>query len=234
MSIYQLSAFVAFASLIFSIVIFALRWQAMTKLPFLKNDRSAPKDSALKGIVYAFTLGMAPWAKESTRIHRLAYMRGIAFHVGIFAGLAALIASPWFDAIPFVIRALFAAITGAGALMGAAGGVMRIAEENLRGISTRDDHAAVWLVSFWLAVTAIALIYNALAPVMFIVSAVMLVYAPVSKIRHCIYFYYARLFYGLHIGRRGVVSGLVEHSIPFHATENRRPIIASGKPAHPV
>lgn len=219
----------AFAALITSITIFAARWKQMTKLPFLKNDKSNPKDSALKGILYAFTLGMAPWAKESTRIHAIAYSRGIAFHVGIFAGLAALLASPWFDDIPFAIRALFAIVTGLGAIMGAAGGVMRIAEHNLRGISTPDDHAAVWLVSLWLAAMAGALLAGAFVPAMYIISAIMLLYAPISKIRHCIYFYFARLFYGLHIGRRGVVSGLVEHSIPFRAVANRHAHIAGRK-----
>lgn len=217
MTIQFLTAIIAFAALSISIGVFALRWQKMTELPYLKNDKSEPKDSALKGILYAFTLGMAPWAKESTRIHAIAYMRGIAFHVGIFAGLAVLIASPWFANIPFAIRAFFAILTGLGAIMGVAGGVMRVAEHNLRGISTRDDHAAVWLVSLWLAVTAAALILSAFVPVMYIVSAAMLLYAPISKIRHCIYFYFARLFYGLHIGRRGVVGGLYEHSILFRA-----------------
>lgn len=217
MTLQSLTTLIAFGALILSLAIFASRWQAMTKLPFLKNDRSDPKDSAVKGILYAFTLGMAPWAKESTRIHAIAYTRGIVFHIGIFAGLGALIASPWFDAIPFAVRALFAILVGFSAIMGAAGGVMRIAEHNLRGISTPDDHAAVWLVSLWLGVMAIALVFVPLIPAMYIVSAVMLLYAPISKIRHCIYFYFARLFYGLHIGRRGVVSGLIEHSIPFRA-----------------
>ncbi len=211
------SGILAFAALLVSVTLFAARWNQMTKLPFLKNDKSDPKDSASKGILYAFTLGMAPWAKESTRIHAIAYSRGIAFHVGIFAGLAALLASPWLDSIPFSIRALFAIVTGLGAIMGAAGGVMRIAEHNLRGISTSDDHAAVWLVSLWLAAMAGGLLASAFVPAMYIVSAIMLLYAPISKIRHCIYFYFARLFYGLHIGRRGVVSGLVEHSVPFRA-----------------
>ncbi len=217
MNLQLITGALALAALVFSVGVFASRWRAMTKLPFLKNDKSDPKDSAVKGILYAFTLGMAPWAKESTRIHMLAYTRGIAFHVGIFAGLAALVASPWFDAIPFVIRGLFAVIIGFSATMGAAGGVMRVAEHNLRGISTRDDHASVWLVSLWLAATASALISNAFVPAMYVVGAAMLLYAPISKIRHCIYFYFARLFYGLHIGRRGVVSGLIEHAIPFRA-----------------
>ncbi len=209
MTIQYLTAVLAFMALAISIGVFAARWQTQVKLPYLKKDLSSPKDSALKGILYAFTLGMAPWAKESTRIHMLAYTRGIAFHIGIFAGLAALIASPWLDALPFALRVLCAALTAFGALMGAAGGVARVAEHNLRGISTRDDHAAVWLVTLWLAATAIALLASAFLPALYIIGAAMLLYAPIGKIRHCIYFYFARVFYGLHIGRRGVVSGLI-------------------------
>jgi hypothetical protein len=214
MNISLLTGALALGALVFSIGVFALRWQKMTRLPYIKNDKSNPKDASLKGIAYAFTLGMAPWAKESTRVHMLAYLRGIAFHVGIFAGLAALVASPWLDAIPFAIRAPFAALIAFGALMGAAGGIMRVAEHNLRGISTRDDHAAVWLVTLWLSATAIALVASTFLPAMYVIGGAMLVYAPLSKIRHCIYFYFARLFYGLHIGRRGVVRGLIEHALP--------------------
>lgn len=217
MSINFITGALALVALGFSVGVFALRWQKMTRLPYTKNDKSDPKDSALGGILYAFTLGMAPWAKESTRIHMMAYTRGIAFHIGIFAGLAALMASPWLEIIPLWIRVIFAMITAIGALMGAAGSILRVVEHNLRGISTRDDHASVWLVSLWLAATASALISNAFVPAMYVVGAAMLLYAPLGKIRHCIYFYFARLFYGLHIGRRGVVDGLIEHAIPFRA-----------------
>jgi hypothetical protein len=53
------------------------------------------KGSPAQGILYAFTLGMAPWAKESARWHWVAYIRGIIVHVSIFAAAAFLIASPW-------------------------------------------------------------------------------------------------------------------------------------------
>lgn len=217
MTIQFITAAFAFAALIISVIIFAARWQRVRRLPYLKNDKSNPKDSALKGILYAFTLGMAPWAKESTRVHWVACTRGIVFHVGIFAGLFVLVASPWMDAIPFAVRALFAFTTALGAILGAAGGIARFAEPNLRGISTRDDHASVWLVSLWLAATALGLVDSVWVAAMYVIAAAMLLYAPISKIRHCFYFYFARLFYGFHIGRRGVVSGLVEHSIPFRA-----------------
>ena len=214
MNLYLVTGALALAALVFSASVFASRWTSIQKLPFGK-DLSRPKDTAMRGILYAFTLGLAPWAKESTRMHMVAYLRGIAFHIGIFAGLVALLASPWFNLIPEFIRFPFAAISGFGALMGIAGAIMRIAEHHLKAISTPDDHAAVWLVTFFLAATTAALLSTALAPVMWIVGAAMLVYAPLGKIRHCIYFYFGRLFYGIHIGRRGIVSGLMKHALPF-------------------
>ena len=214
MNVYWLTGVLALAALVFSVSMFASRWTAMYKLPFGK-DLSQPKDTPRRGILYAFTLGMAPWAKESTQRHMVAYLRGIAFHVGIFAGLGALLASPWFDLIPEMIRVPFAAITAIGAAMGVAGGIMRIVEHNLKAISTPDDHAAVWLVTLFLAAMTAALLASAFVPVMWIVAAALLVYAPLGKIKHCIYFYFGRLFFGIHIGRRGVVSGLMKHALPF-------------------
>ena len=219
MNIYWITGALALAALVFSVSIFASRWTSIQKLPFGK-DLSQPKDTAARGILYAFTLGMAPWSKESTRMHSAAYLRGIAFHIGIFAGLAALLASPWFERLPEIVRVPLALITGLGALMGAAGGIMRIAEHNLRAISSPDDHAAVWLVTFFLAAVTAALLSTAFVPAMWLVSAVMLIYAPMGKIKHCIYFYFGRLFYGIHLGRRGIVSGMMRHALPLRGEAN--------------
>lgn len=214
MTLQVVTGVLALIALVFSVSVFASRWAQMQQLPLTK-DKSVPKDTPLRGVLYAFTLGMAPWSKESTRLHLIAYLRGIAFHVGIFAGLAALLASPWFGAIPSIVRIVFAIVTGVGALMGIAGGIMRIVERNLKAISTPDDHAAVWLVSIFLVAMAAALVWVEFAPVMWVLSAAMLVYAPLGKIRHCIYFYFGRLFYGIHVGRRGIVRGLMAHAIPM-------------------
>ncbi len=213
MTIEILTGVLALAALVFSVGVFVSRWTAMQRLPYGK-DLSRPKDTPMRGVLYAFSLGMMPWAKESTRLHMVAYLRGIAFHIGIFAGLAALLTSPWFNLIPEIIRIAFAIITGFGAVMGVAGGVMRVAEHNLKAISTPDDHAAVWLVSLFLATMSAALLSSAFVPAMWLVAAAMLVYAPLGKIKHCIYFYFGRLFYGIHVGRRGIVGGLMAHAIP--------------------
>jgi hypothetical protein len=204
MNVLLITQLIAISTLIITIVAFALRWRAAERLP-LVFERTVAKGSPLSGLIYAFTLGMAPWAKESTRIHTIAYLRGIVFHIGIFVGLGALLISFWWSALPTWLLWLSALFTGLGALFGFMGNVMRRMEHNLRALSSKDDHASVFIVSLWLAITTIALIVPAWLSVMYIVAAVMLVYMPISKIRHCIYFFFSRRFFGLFIGRRAVI-----------------------------
>jgi hypothetical protein len=170
----------------------------------LPADRSPLKGVPSHGITYAFTTGMMPWAKESTRIHAIAYLRGIGFHIGIFAALGALIISPFWSLLPGILITLLAWILVLGALLGAAGGVMRLAEHNLRGLSVPDDHFAVWLVTLFMAVAALAVWNPSFLTLFYIISAVTLAYVPLGKIRHCLYFFFSRLFFGKFFGRRAV------------------------------
>jgi len=156
-------------------------------------------------MLYAFTLGMAPWAKESTRKHMLSYLRGVAFHVGIFVGLAALAVSPWWSLLPAYLRWLLAAVIGFGAVLGLIGEISRWVERNLRAISTPDDHFSVVIVSLFLAMTCAALLTPVWMTAMYLVATIMLIYIPLGKIRHCIYFFFSRRFFGLLVGRRGVM-----------------------------
>lgn len=204
MKLLVITQILALVSLLFAIGAFALRWRATQQRPFAP-DRAPAKGSPQRGVLYAFTLGMAPWAKESTRRHMLAYLRGIGFHIGIFAGLAALIASPWWTAFPMPLRWLFAAITALGALFGLIGEIMRRVEHHLRLISTADDHFSVLLVTLFLVATSAALLSSTWQPAMYLTSAAMLIYAPLGKIRHCIYFFFSRRFFGLFVGRRAVI-----------------------------
>src|SRR5574341_495643 len=92
-------------------------WSRMLARP-LKADRAPASGSPAAGVVYAFTWGMMPWAKESTRLHLLAYLRGIVFHVGIGAGLVGLVLGLWAPALPAVYRLLLFAALAAGGLAG--------------------------------------------------------------------------------------------------------------------
>ncbi len=203
MNILMLSQLFALAGLLAGVYGIYRRY-AETKRRALPVDKSPLKGNPAHGITYAFTTGMMPWAKESTRLHMIAYLRGIGFHVGIFAAIGALLISPWWGWLPAALRTLLAIVLGIGSLFGAAGGVMRLAEHNLRGLSLPDDHFAVWLVTLWMAISALAVWNEAFLIAFYILSAVTLAYVPLGKIRHCLYFFFSRTFFGKFFGRRAV------------------------------
>ena len=163
------------------------------------------KGSPAQGVLYAFTLGMAPWAKESARLHWVAYIRGIIIHVGIFVAAAFLIATPWLTQMPEPLRLSLAVLFAIGALLGLAGFWMRMADPSLRLLSTPDDYFSLALVTLFLASGAAAAIKPEFLPAFWAISGVTLAYAPFGKIKHFIYFFYERVFVGLFFGRRGVL-----------------------------
>ncbi len=175
-----------------------------TKHRALPADKSPLKGNPMHGVTYAFTVGMMPWAKESTRIHMIAYLRGIGFHVGIFTAIGALLISPFWGFLPQPLALFLVAVLSLGSLFGAAGGVMRIAEHNLRGISLPDDHFAIWLTTLFMAVTALGVQNEAMRVPMYIIAGMTLIYVPLGKIRHCLYFFFSRTFFGKFFGRRAV------------------------------
>ncbi len=188
----------------FAVAVLALRWRVTARLPLVR-EQAEPRGSAARGMIYAFTLGMAPWAKESTRRHSLSYARGIGFHLALFLDLALLIASPWWSSWAGPVRIVLALGSGLGALLGAAGILMRRMEPNLRALSTFDDLLAVSLVTLFLAACAICLAWPPLLPMAYLVATIMFVYVPLGKIRHCLYFFFSRRFFGAFIGRRGAM-----------------------------
>jgi hypothetical protein len=200
MLIFQL---IALAGLVAGLYGIYLRYTG-TKRRILPTDKSPIKGNISHGITYAFTKGMMPWAKESTRIHMIAYLRGIGFHVGVFAAIGTVIISPFWRYLPPLLFLILSWVLILGAILGAAGGIMRITERNLRGLSLPDDHFAVWLTTFFIMVTGLAVMNEALVIPMYIISAITFVYVPLGKIRHCLYFFFSRLFFGKFFGRRAV------------------------------
>jgi hypothetical protein len=176
-----------------------------TKRRAVPVDNSPIKGSLSSGLKYAFTTGMMPWAKESTRIHMIAYLRGIGFHIGIFAAIGSVIISPLREYLPSFLPWTLFWVLVIGAILGAAGGVMRIVEHNLRGLSLPDDHFAVWLTTLFILLAGLAVLDKAFMIPMYIVSALTFVYIPLGKIRHCLYFFFSRLFFGKFFGRRAVL-----------------------------
>jgi hypothetical protein len=199
----------ALAGLIAGLFGIYLRY-AETKRRALPADRSPIKGNVSHGIAYAFTTGMLPWAKESTRIHLIAYLRGIGFHIGIFTAIGAVIISPFWGYLPSLLSWTLFWVLTLGAILGTAGGVMRTVEHNLRGLSLPDDHFAVWLTTLFITVTGLAVVNERFLIPMYVFAAITFVYVPLGKIRHCLYFFFSRTFFGKFFGRRAVFPHRVE------------------------
>jgi nitrate reductase gamma subunit len=198
-----LSQILAVVALAFCLAAFAVRLRTFVRLARLV-DRSTPRGSASAGVVYALSQGMMPWAKESTRRHALAYLRGVGFHLTVAISLVVFLVSPWLSDVPTIFRNVLAGVTGIGALLAFLGFLSRFTDKSLKALSTPDDYFAILLVSLYLAVSALALWNLALLPLFYLFTALVLGYMPFGKIRHCIYFAFSRMFFGKFFGRRGV------------------------------
>jgi hypothetical protein len=170
------------------------------------NAELAPiKGSPAQGVLWAFTLGMAPWAKESGRIHWIAYIRGVIVHLGIFVGAAYLIATPWLAQMPEPLRFSLAALFVVGTLLGLAGFWIRMADPTMRLLSTPDDYYSLALVTLFLASAAMSAYAMKYLPAFWAISGITMAYTPFGKLRHFIYFFYDRVFLGLAFGRRNAL-----------------------------
>ena len=204
MDILAITRIIAIVGLALGLLGIILKLRDIMNRPF-KEDLARERGSVGRAVLFAFTLGMAPWEKESTRIHWIAYLRGIFFHVGIFMAFGVLLATPWLDALPVWLVWIGAAVTGFGAIFGFAGIFMRLAGPNERALSLPDDYASVFLTSLFVTLAFAALLWPALLPAFYVVTGIMGAYIPISKIRHCVYFFYSKFFFGKGFGHRGVI-----------------------------
>lgn len=192
--------------LAFCVSIFALCHQIAKTYFFNKKPVYAkPNSRPIKGIFYALGKGMMPWEKESARRHLLTYLGGILYHTGVFAALFylfTLVISFRLDSSAvFILRIImFAGIfCGLGLFM------KRSIKAHLRRISCPDDFASNLMVDVFLVFSLIDTYTIRLRSLLFAVAIVMFLYIPVGKIRHCFFFFYSRILFGLFYGRRGVL-----------------------------
>lgn len=159
--------------------------------------------SPAAGVRYAFTAAMLPQAKESVRMHLPSYAAGVVFHLGTFAALGLLATTLAGIELP----AAFTWVAQIVPLLGAAGGlallVKRVATPYLRGLSSPDDYAANLLTTSFAALAGAAVLHPPLVPVWLVAAVLLLVYLPVGKIRHCVFFFSSRAFMGAFFGYRG-------------------------------
>lgn len=162
-----------------------------------------PAGTPGQGALYAFTKGMSPGAKESVRENPGWYLAGIALHAGLAAGfLLAAAALAGYEPPPEMLT-----VAGGLAAAGVAGGTAllgkRMLQKPMRAISCPDDFIANGLSTAFAALALATLRYPALQPVWFGEMVLLLVYIPLGKIRHCLFFFTTRYHFGAFYGRRG-------------------------------
>jgi hypothetical protein len=164
---------------------------------------SAPAGDPAEGVLYAFTKGMAPWAKESVMLNLPSYGAGMAFHAGVFTAFGLLLVALIGLELPSFLVFLARVIAVAGTLGGLSLLAKRAVKPQLRGLSSPDDFVSNLLSTLFVGL-ALARTFNPALDGLWMSEAILLlIYAPLGKIRHCFFFFTTRYHLGAFFGRRG-------------------------------
>lgn len=164
---------------------------------------STPRAKTWRGIIYAFGRGMMPWEKESAGGHLPTFIGGLLYHGAIFVALLYLLWLIFFPTVARPVR-LMSIVFAVGAVAGLGLLSKRIFKPHLRQLSCADDFFANLFVDLFLLLSLLHA-RNAVAdPILMLAAIGIFVYIPLGKIRHCFFFFYTRILFGIFFGRRGV------------------------------
>jgi len=200
LSILRLGVILSFLISVISLSVLVLKTFSFGKKPLYAK----PQGKSIKGIFYAFGRGMMPWEKESVRKHLPTYIVGIMYHASIFAALFYLISIVCSFGLPSLAVPLLRFLLVSGSISGFFLLFRRIFLPYMKKISCPDDFASNIIVSLFL-ISALVNTYSVhLTPLFFLIAIIIFLYIPVGKIRHCFFFVYVRILFGIFYGRRGV------------------------------
>jgi hypothetical protein len=187
---------------------FFLIWAAVQMFQIFRNpgfaDPSQPKQPNSAGVAYSYTVAMSPAKKESAFLHYPTYVAGIIYHIGTFLSLIWIVVHVIKINIPdFIITVSFIFLI-LSSLCGAGIFIKRIVKPQMRSTSTPDDYFSNILVTVFQIISAAALSRAEVVPSLIGYTGILLFYIPVSKLRHAMYFFFARYFLGIFYGKRGV------------------------------
>jgi len=189
---YLLLAFIRFAA-----GVLPQRW---------RSNPAPPLGKKWPAVAYSFTGGMSPAKKESAYLHLPTYTAGMLFHIGLFVAILNIFILLLSIELPLIINRVFLVVFSIGSLCGLGILTKRFINPILKEISNPDDFISNILVTAFQVLSCMAIIDARFINVLFIYSAVLLVYIPVGKLRHSFYFFTSRIALGFFYGSRGVWS----------------------------
>jgi nitrate reductase gamma subunit len=201
--------YVALASLVICIV--ACTWHFIRLVRLGKpKDLSKKSGNVLQAEAYSYTIAMLPNQKESVYLHVPSFIAGVLFHVGTFISLFLffvfffvdpLLLREWLIlALAVFFASLFLVVS---VISGLALLFKRILLKKIRTLSTWDDYLSNFLTTSFQFFTAFYLIFpDAVATYYYLFASILLLYLPVGKLRHAVYFFAARYQLGFFYGWR--------------------------------
>jgi nitrate reductase gamma subunit len=200
----------------FDLQIVALSWLVLAYLFKIYQILRLPgprevaprKGSQELGVIYSYASLILPWSMESTRRHLWRWVEFAIYHLGAGAAILATFTIPFAPSIMTRFVSLTMAVLVSGALvMGVLKLWRRITSPDLRVVSTPDDYFSLAGVEVFFLFTIMALATGSSGwmKAYFITTAAFLFYVPFSKISHYVQWFFARAFFGLRFGRRGII-----------------------------
>jgi hypothetical protein len=179
-----------------------------------KSPSAPPQGKAVEGVRYALGRGLLPWEKESTRLHLVTYAAGYLYHFGIFAAFLWLTAQIFSLPLGKTGMGFLRVIIGLGLLCGLGLFIKRGLLLKMRRISCPDDFVANGLVDLFLGLSLLTTFESGLRLLLYAATILLLLYIPFGKIRHCLFFFFSRSFFGRFFGRRGVLPPSKKFYVP--------------------
>jgi nitrate reductase gamma subunit len=189
------------------VLLYALRLIVLFRRQPARDLASNAKGEIWRGTMGAFITIVAPWKMESTHKHWTRYVEFVVFHLGVFSDILlsfVITYAPQMLTTP--VRSGAFVLLAASLVAGSLRLYRRATRPEMRVISSPDDYVAMGMVLLFLLTGLLALLgWQAGIVAYFVIAALFLVYEPFGKIRHYIYYPFARYFYGAAFGRRGVI-----------------------------
>ncbi|MBM3420172.1 MAG: hypothetical protein FJY11_03460 [Bacteroidetes bacterium] len=166
-------------------------------------DYSVQAGDTTKAVIYSLTGAMSPAKKESAYLHLPTYTAGILYHLGTFLAILlffTIIAGASYSGILKLIIVLFLSVTTISGLIIL---IKRLVSPALKSLSNPDDYISNALVTLFQAFTVLVLTYPSFEWAYYVAVSLLLLYLPLGKLKHAIYFFAARYHLGYFLGYRG-------------------------------
>ncbi len=176
------------------------------------KDYSEKSGDVGKAVLYSNTAAMLPTQKESAYLHLPSFTLGILLHLATFLSILVY----FFSFFPFFTRWLLtdqwihyvaALFILTGAISGISLFIKRLINKTLRGLSNLDDYLSNGLTTLFQVMTLFYLLLpvnSTVNTLYYIAAIILLLYMPLGKLKHVLYYFSARYHLGFFYGWRNV------------------------------